>query len=896
MFLGLTCGIFWLTTACAFEPESVVLNKDWKLISSEILTNNGEQVSMPNYLPPDKWTDAVVPGTVLTSFVKAGRYPDPYIGTNNQVTFATNGGFAPAIASCLIPDASQPGTAFTFPYWYRTDFTVPASFKGKSVWLKLAGVNWRGTVFLNGKEVGQVTGVFQRGIFDVTGLLRPGANGLAVKIDPLPFPGRPRNGGCGGDRKIGLTPATIYQSTTQDSTFVDGVRDRNMGILRNVSLYATGPVDVRDPFMSTEGVPTKDQANLNFKTRLVNSSDRKAKGRLTVSFADRSVSQAVTLAPGETREIALSHTNSSELVLKNPRLWWPAGYGEQSLYPMTVTFTPSKGDPTVVQSRFGVRSIENKVDRKQSVYWVNGHRMFLAGGNWMLDAMQKLSLQRDEAQIRMIRQAGLTWLRLWSGCGPVDDAFFDLCDQYGIMVWVEAGLCVQIEQQPKDPVWCKIVLDNWADYILRVRGHACVFNYVGCNEGPDISHMGDVVKQFDGTRGYRPSSQDLGQRGAPYRYLPIDGYYDYTNKDICGTGPMGLFGGFCNESGGPSLPVAEFIREQVPEEKLHPLDEEFVKYRDGKGFHRIFKFIKEGCPRFGDLSQPDLAGRTDVENFAFKGQMLNAMLYRALGEQWQRGKFNEQGLFATGYALWTVNSPWPMLCARLYDYSLEPTASLYYLAHANKPLHVQYNYFDNDVAAINNTFEPAANLKIRAEIRNLDWSLKWSKESTLASLPAESSALGLIAVPGKNTPGLDNVHFIRIQLLDSHDELLDDTIYWRSSLDPKYGADGDFSALGTMPNAQIKGSITSSTKDGKKQLETTLSNDSKQIAFFLRLKVLDGKTKKLIRPCFYSDNYFSLPPGEKKKVVIDCPASLGNEEPVVGVEGWNIGSLELNPQ
>jgi hypothetical protein len=55
----------------------------------------------------------------------------------------------------------------------------------------------------------------------------------------------------------------------------------------------------------------------------------------------------------------------------------------------------------------------------------------------------------------------------------------------------------------------------------------------------------------------------------------------------------------------------------------------------------------------------------------------------------------------------------------------------------------------------------------------------------------------------------------------------------------------------------------------------------------------DAKTKTLVRPCYYSDNYFSVLPDGKREITIECPASLGDKEPVIGVEGWNIGALEL---
>ena len=861
--------------------DTLVLRDGWSLISSANLADTGETISSPGYAAGGQWMKAVVPGTVLRTYVQAGVYPDPYVGLNNK--FAGN-------PKPQIPDASLPGSPFTFAHWYRTGFQVPAAFKGKTVWLKFDGTHWRATYYLNGKTLGTVTGAYQRGIFNVTGLLQDGTNALAVKIEPLPVPGKPKGSGCGGDRQIGSTPAAIYANIGWDFTFVDGVRDRCIGIIRDVTLYATGPVDIRDPFISTEGIPTAESANLNFRTLLVNGSDKAQAGKLRVEFGDQQLIQDLKLEPNETRDLKLGHKELAALIYKNPKLWWPAGRGEPHLYPLKVSFQTSSGESTRVDRRFGIRSIENRPEKGQWVCWVNGQRIFLAGGSWVQDAMQRQTPEREATQVRLIRDAGLNWLRLWSPSGPLGDEFFDACDTYGVMVWAEGNLGCQVVCPRDNADYVKITFDNWADYVLRIRNHACLFNYVGCNEGRDIRGMDEIVKTHDGTRPYSPSSQDLGQRGSPYRWLGLKGFYDYTNTDMYGAGPMGLFGGFCNESGGPALPVAETLRELIPADQAFPGGRELVDYLDGGGFHRMFEFI-QGLSRFGDTGKPDMAGRTGIDNVAFKGQMLNAQAYRAMGEQWQRNKWDVNGRFATGYALWTVNNTHPQICARIYDYSLEANSALYYLGHANKPLHVQFNYKENDVTAVNNSFVPAANLKVKAEIRKLDWTLAWSGEASLESQPAESAKTGLVKVPTAAEIKLAEVHFIRCQLLNQKNEVLDDTFYWRTGDDAAFGVEGNFRGLNQMPGSSLSVKTKTENKDGKPVIQVTLENQTKQLAFFTRVKVLDA-AKKLVRPCFYSDNYFSVPPGDTKTMEIECPPTLAGE-PVVVVEGWNLGILAL---
>lgn len=108
----------------------------WKMIKAGDATDPGEKISLSNYATAN-WMPAIVPGTVLNSLVYNKKYPEPYYGINNK------------IESKLIPDISETGRDF-YTYWFRTDFTVPQSFKGKTVWLQLDGINYRAEIWVNG--------------------------------------------------------------------------------------------------------------------------------------------------------------------------------------------------------------------------------------------------------------------------------------------------------------------------------------------------------------------------------------------------------------------------------------------------------------------------------------------------------------------------------------------------------------------------------------------------------------------------------------------------------------------------------------------------------------------------------------------------------------------------
>jgi len=873
-----------LGTGSSEFREELFLDSGWSLISTQKCSDAGAAISAAAY-DTGEWMNAVVPGTVLTSYVANGIYPDPYYDLNNKRT------------ENKIPDAGTAGSVFTFAHWYRNTFTLSEVYRNKEIWLNFNGISYKADIFLNGELIGNTVGAFKRGLFNITGKAVIGENVLAVKVYQLDRPGVPKDAGCGGDGVIGNNPACMEATIGWDFTFVDGVRDRNMGIYRDVFISATGPVCVRDPFMITNGVPG-DTADLTFKTYVTNTTNTVQTGALVLDFNNTKVSQSLTLQPNETREIVMDYRDFPGLTVANPRLWWPVGRGAQDLYDLKVSFMLSGEYDNALSDQidtyFGIRSIEYDTSYNgQLVYRVNGKKLFLTGGAWVSDAMCLNTRERYEAQIRMIAQAGWVSLRCFSGCGPEEDYFFEMCDKYGILAWVESGITSQTTT-PTTTAYADVHKDNWKDVILRVRNHPSVFYYAGCNEGNGITGLDVIVNQYDGTRGYQANSAANGQRGCPYTYQGTNLLYDCSATDIWGVGPMGMFGGYCNESGNPCLPPAEVLRAQMPENKLWPPDKYTIDYRDGAGFQCSWYFLNYGCAQYGNFSLPDIAGRIGLENYAFKGQIVGAMSFRAIGDLWQRNKWDATGKGGTGYSFWTANNTFPAICSRIYSYTLEPNASLYYMAHSNKPLHVQYDYYNNDVSLVNNSFEAASGLTVKAEVRNLDWSLQWSSSRSDLVINQELTVNGVLDVPAKETAAFGDVHFIYVQLFDNSGECIDDMIYWRAKNDNEYGTDAGFTALNTMPGAKLDISATVKEADGTQFITVSAHNPTDALAFFNRFKVYNSKTNNLFAPIYYTDNYFSVLPGQTKTITIEYETkSLEGGNPVLIVEGWNVGQVSI---
>ena len=310
-----------------------------KANAKEYSKEDGALYSTPG-LNTKEWLNAVVPGTVLTSLVADGIYPDPYFGDNNR------------ISQNLIPDIANVGREF-YHYWYRTDFVVPKSFRGQQIWLKFHGINYRTVIWLNGHRLGEITGMFNSQAFDVTDIVDVnGNNGLAVDVLPVnntganlppknPMPGAIGEGQNGGDGEIGKN-TTMLMSVGWDFTFPDGVRDRNTGIWKDVELFATGPVQIKNPYVqSILPLPDTTSARETISAELYNSTGHPQQGILKADIASLGIhiEKKVSLESHQTVLAVFDPAQYPALQLKNPKLWWPINKGPQHLYNLRLSFS-----------------------------------------------------------------------------------------------------------------------------------------------------------------------------------------------------------------------------------------------------------------------------------------------------------------------------------------------------------------------------------------------------------------------------------------------------------------------------------------------------------------------------------------------------------------------------
>ena len=228
---------------------------------------------------------ATVPGTVLTTMVDDGVYPDPGYGLNNLA----------------IPESLNKQD-----YWYRNEFTVPASAlpAGAHAELTFEGINYAASVWLNGKLLGTMKGAFRRGSFDVTSVLKPGQpNVLAVRISPPPHPGIPQEqsilGGPGENGGVLALDGPTFVAT-EGWDWIPGVRDRNSGIWQPVTLRITHALKLGDAqVVTTFKNHDTSRAAVEIAVPVTNLSSAPVDATLAASIEKITVRKSVTLPPGD---------------------------------------------------------------------------------------------------------------------------------------------------------------------------------------------------------------------------------------------------------------------------------------------------------------------------------------------------------------------------------------------------------------------------------------------------------------------------------------------------------------------------------------------------------------------------------------------------------------------
>lgn len=818
---------------------------NWKLQRAESIKQSVKEISQPNF-NDSSWIVATVPGTILVSYLNNGAIPDPNFGDQQL----------------QISDAF-----FTADFWYRNTFTIPKNYKGKKVWINFDGINWKADIYVNGNFLGKINGAFIRGKFDITPYVTPDkVASLSVFIYRNDNPGKVSlqsskladpNGG-----ELGFDNPTIHAAIGWD--WIPTIRGRNIGIQDDVFLSTSSDISIVDPFITTDlPLPDTTSAALTIKVGLKNHSNMQAIGKLTgvITPGNISFSKEITLSSMETKEITFDDKTFSQLLIKNPQLWWPNGYGEQKMNNLALTLTMDGKISDSKNIPFGIREITHDTENSMLTIKVNGIRIFCRGGNWgMSESMLRLDKEGYDIRVRLHKEANFTMIRNWVGMTG-DENFYHACDKYGILIWDDFWLANPVDGP--DPNDVNMFMANVEDKIKRFRNHPSIALYCARNEGnPPASlatKLPEATTKFDGTRPYIPhSASDV-----------VTGYGPYSIKD-----PVYYFQNrvgkkLHSEMGMPNVPSVESVKAMIPKEHLWPIN-------DVWGIHDFCINAAMNSWLYITSLNQSYGEATDVYDFCIKAQMVNMENHKAMFEPYAGAQSN-------GLLMWMSMSAWPSMVWQTFDYYLEQTAGYYGCKKACEPLHIMWDSKENVIKVTNNTGKAYAKLNAIAQIYNLDGTLAYGDSVTVdAGIDTVITCFNL-----KFPENLSETHFIKLKL-KSGNKVLTDNFYWRGT---KYQ---DYNALSTLKSVNLKGSAKQSNVGNTRFYKVNITNPTANVALMIRLKVLKNISNDRVLPTYYSDNYFSLLPYESKEVTLEFDSKyLDGEKPKIMIEGWNINPFEV---
>ena len=898
-------------------PEgALVLHADWQMRESALAGDDGAAFSRAGF-PAAGWYRTSVPTTALGTLVRQGLYPDPYVGTNNLRIPDANEEHNRRYDLSRFSHLPQQANPWAKPYWFRREFRLPKEFAGQVVWLHLDGINYRAEVWVNGRRVADtntVAGMFRRFRFDISSCVSlTGTNAVAVGVHPLDFPGDPfreQLGGfygsyrpCGGDGEI-LRNVTQYSSIGWD--WVPPARDRNLGLWQHVWLEATGPVAVRDPAAFTAvRLPEADQAAVTVRCHLENSSPVEQTVELLAGIRPEGFPAApvesharITVPPATLTEVILAPPAQPELVLHQPRLWWPVTYGAQPLYRLTVEARVDGQLSSRATSRFGVRTVGTRVlPSGGRAFTVNGRTIRMTGGAWVPDFLASWGAQRYRDEVRLMAEGNQTIVRI-NGCGIVPpDVFFDACDRHGLLVWQDLSR-TSVQAQWRDrrstaspgplldlrkdgattwnPPHCDpaLYLDNMRDCILRLRGHPSLLLWCGSNEAAPQADVGEplqnqILPALDGTRPWLPDShespawrrEDLHTwTGGPWWNVRLPEYFKFyaQNAEFTCRNEIGLF----------CPPPINSLAKAIPDHD-QPLAGEFPWNCD-LGYHDAMDFVGKADA----IIREDLGEPACLTEYLWMGDLYTSLSYRAIYEAANKVRPRNSGTH-----IWKINAAWPSVVQQVFDWRLRCNGGYYALRSACQPLHVQHSLDDQTLQVVSTLAEPRPGLKVRAALLDAMGRPEQTRDYLVAAAADATTHVGSLPALAKD----GRLHFLALDLFDANGHQLDRVVTWVQ-------ADCRFQELLKLPPAKIEARVTERTeREGETCFKVSLRNASPVPAVQVSLEVIGGSQGDEILPAFWSDNAMTLIPGERRELSVRFRKNLpGATSAHLMAEGWNV--------
>lgn len=602
------------------------------------------------------WNNGKVPGCVQLDLMALGKIDDPFYRMNE-------------IAFHKIEEKD---------WVYKREFEFNESDFDEAH-LVFEGIDTYAEIYLNGNYVADNENMFIPLDIDITNLLIDGKNTLEVKLNsPIKFAKAIEKN----------SPASLAWSTESARPYIRkaqysygwdwGPRLEQVGIWRDVYISVIKEVRITNPYFYTEKL-TKNSAFVRISADLDSFVDEELIADIEISCEGEVCARKVVVVDSEIE---------TSIVIDNPKIWYPNGIGEHPLYEIKIKVKRQSDILDEITFKSGIRTVNilrNKdKDGESFIFEINGAKVFVKGADWIpADSFLPRLTSKDYGDyIRLAKDANMNMLRIWGGGIYEDKAFYEACDEMGIMVWQD--FMYACAQYPDKLEWFRDLTRVEAeDIVLSLRNHPSIVLWCGNNENNwgfhswwnngDPKYLGnyiykeilpDVCSSLDPSRPYwvsspyggkDPNSEEEGDR---HQWGVWSGWLDYGAY-------LNDNGRFLSEFGFQSMPDWKTVLSYTsPEDRTILSPVMLAHNKMSEGMERLIRFMvgRVGFPK-------------DLKSFVYLTQFIQAEAIKTGVEHWRSRKF-----LTSGTLYWQLNDCWPVASWSCLDYYKRKKALYYYSA------------------------------------------------------------------------------------------------------------------------------------------------------------------------------------------------------------------------
>ncbi len=803
--------------------KAIDLNGVWQLNAA------GESETLP----------ASVPGTVAGALLAAKKIPDPYWRDNETK---------------VLP-------VFDKDYVFSRTFTVEEELLSHDrVYLRCDGLDTVAEITLNGKHLAETDNMHRMYRFDVKGLLRAGENTLSVLFRS---PAAGLEGTGMGSFPAGLRKAACMYGWDWGLSLPDS------GIWRDVSIEAF------------------DGARIDW----VRISQTHAAGQVILDIAPEAEAWGVgVVLRGEVLDpdgnILGAGNGAFRVVIKEPRLWQPVGFGEQPLY--TVRITAQRDDKAldIMEKRIGLRTVE--LDRSRQPdgcydysFRINGRPVYIRGQAMVIEDafLGRSTPERWERLVDNALRSNLNCIRVWGGAYYPPELFFELCDRAGILVYMDFMFACR--PYPADDAFCENVRVEAEQQVKMMASHPSLLVLCGNNEIGLIQQcitdsndpIGKALMEIDGgvvgtlteemvkvlTENYDRLFREL-LKGVSAEYAPEIPYVSSSPSlpegvegsitDMLVNGDMHFYlqylgnlpyqtmeelpARMLSEVGFQSYPSMKTIKEFCVQEDMRP--DSPVMYAHQK--------CKNGSETIEEYIGRDYIVPEDFGDYVYLSQLMAADIMKFTAETYRR-----QSAFNRGTIIWQYNDCWPVVSWSGVDYYGRWKALQYFIKRFFAPvlLSVKIEHSRAELWLSNQSGE------------DFSGKVLWKLRDNLGAV-AKAGEKSLSVSMGESTPAYS---------LDFTEELKDRRggLYLEYTL---YDKNDDMlsceTALFCLPKEYHFEPVNISLEVSGQEIIVTADRYAKAVM----LDTVQGD-------CLFSDNWFDLSAGESKRITVVRGDVMGRE-------------------